>query len=526
MLRASIIVPALALACTDVIPPTDGTIVTASPIATEVGQNILSRGGNAVDAAVAAAFALAVVEPTMSGIGGRTQMLIRNADGSIVGFDGGTEVPRLIPETIEVDETAGGYAAIGIPGTVSALVTAAREHGTLPLAQLVQPAIDLAERGFPLSNSEAQLMAEVATPLRAFAGSREHFLKLDGTAYSPGETFLQPALARVLRAIAESGEDVFYRGWIADSIAADMTREGGFVTADDLANYSVKPSLVVRGSYRGFDLVGTYLPASGATTIEALQILEQFDLAEIAGTPNWMFLVARALLVSFEDRVADFGAPTEHATQITSKEHAAMRAAEIDIPAGLSVADAMHAREPPFTTHVSVADTHGGMVALTQSVGPNMGSKVVTRGLGFVYAATMGYLADENPGDRPFSSQSPIFVMRHDEPFMVLGASGARRIISTLVASISRMVDGGMTLPNALTSPRFHPSGNTLYVEAHDQISWNLDDVSDANVFDFNLIARDEASYFAAVQAIAIDSVTGQMIGVAEPRRAEPASPN
>lgn len=473
-----------------------------------------------MDAAVATAFALAVVEPTMSGIGGRTQMLIRDVDGSFVGLDGGTEVPRSVPEKIDVDEAEGGYAAIGIPGTVSALVTAARRHGTMPLPRLLAPAIRLAESGFPLPTSEAARIAEVAERLRAFPGSREHFLKPDGSPYVAGETLVQPALGRVLRAIAEDGDDVFYRGWIADSIAADLARGGGFVTRDDLGDYSVHPSLVVRGSYRGFGLVGTYLPASGATTIEALQILEHLDPAAVAGTPTWMFLIAKALLVSFDDRVADFGPPSEHASTITSTEHAALRAAELDLAGALSGPHEADPQESPFTTHVSAMDGNGVLVALTQSVGPNMGSKVVTPGLGFVYAATMGYLDDEQPGDRPFSSQSPMVVLRNGEPFLVLGGSGARRIISALVASISRMVDEGMTLEEALAAPRFHPSGNRLYVEAHDRISWNLDEVGDANVFGFEVVARDDPLYFAAVQAIALDSSTGRQIGVVEPRRA------
>ena len=520
MARPLLVVLVVTLACVGCDRPTPGAVVSASPIATQVGAEILARGGNAVDAAVATAFALAVVEPTMSGIGGRTQILIRTPDGSFVGLDGGTEVPRDVPETIDVDETEGGYAAIGIPGTVSALATAARLHGTMPLRRLVEPAIRLAEDGFPLPASEAARIAEVAVQLRAFPGSRAHFLRPDGTPYPAGETFSQPALARVLRAVADAGEDVFYRGWIADSMAADMARGGGFLTRDDLLDYAVRPSLVVRGRYRGFDLVGTYLPASGATTIEALQILEHFELDELAGTPAWMFLVARALLISFDDRVADFGSPPEHAERITSKAHAALRAAEIDASALLSQSVVEQSREPSFTTHVSVVDANGGMVALTQSVGPNMGSKVVTPGLGFVYAATMGYLEDEQPGDRPFSSQSPMVVLRHGRPFLVLGGSGARRIISALVASISRMVDQGMTLEDALASPRFHPTGRRLYVEAHDRISWNLDEVRAANGFDFELVARDDPLYFAAIQAITIDSLTGRVVAVAEPRRA------
>ena len=314
-----------------------------------------------------------------------------------------------------------------------------------------------------------------------------------------------------------------FRGWIAESIAVDLERHGGFVGLADLAEYRARRSLVVHGSYRGYDLTGTYLPASGATTIEALQILEQFDLTDRAGSPEWMALAAQALRLSFDDRVADLGPPVEHAATITSKEWAAQRAGSVRDPALAEVGARGNqvralAAEPPFTTHLSVADGRGGLVALTQSLGPAMGSRVASPGLGFLYATTMGYLDASSPGDRPFSSQSPLIVFRDGEPALVLGASGARRIISALVAVVSRVVDRGMSLPAAMAQPRFHPTGDVVVMEMHDAISWPASAVDALRRHGLQPDPRSTPSYFARVQAIAWDESAGEWVGVSDPR--------
>ncbi len=502
-----------------------GMVVSGSPIATQVGVGVLEAGGNAVDAAVATAFALAVVEPSMSGLGGRTQMLLRTTQGAFVGIDGTTEVPAGAPTAAaEDDEGAYGYATVGIPGTVAALVAAHAAHGSRPLAELVALAVTLAEDGFLLPADETQRLAQAAPQLQEFAGSRRYFLRPDGSPYQAGDRLVQRDLARVLRAIGDSGVQVFYRGWIADSIAAAMARHGGYVTRAALAQYEAQDALVARGSYRGFDLVGTYLPASGATTIEALHILEQFEVSGRTGTAEWAALVGQALLLAFEDRVADLGPPATHLRTLVSKEWAAERAAYVRDPAAAPVGPAAGAAlsglpaEPPHTTHLSVADGHGGLVALTQSVGPNMGSKVAAPGLGFVYAATMGYLGRLAPGDRPFSSQSPLIIVRDGEPAYVLGAAGARRIISAIVQVTSRLLDDGQPLPDAMAAPRFHPTPTVFYMEGRPGSSWTPESLARLASFGFPSEARASAPYFARIHAIAVDRETGELIGVADSR--------
>lgn len=502
-----------------------GMVVSGSPLATDVGVQVLESGGNAVDAAVATAFALSVVEPSMSGLGGRTQILLRTAAGEYVGIDGTTEVPAAAPAQPAEDEDLYGFTTIGVPGTVAALAAAHAAHGSRPWAELITPAIALAERGFPLSSQTAERIASVADQLREFEGSALHFLKPDGSPYSGGDRLVQPELARTLRAIAEGGADEFYRGWIADSIAEDVERGGGFVGRDDLAGYEARRSLVVRGSYRGHDLIGTYLPASGATTIEALQILEQFDLAPRAGTSEWVALTAQALLLSFEDRTADLGTVGDQAHTLVSKDWAATRAEQVRDPGSAeSVAmspgalAALDAAEPAHTTHLSVADGDGGLVALTQSLGPTMGSKVTARSLGFVYAATMGYLGSLAPGTRPWSSQSPLIVLKDGEPAYVLGGAGARRIISAIVEVVSRVVDEDLGLADAMALPRFHPTPALIYIEGRRGATWSAADMAELASFGFNTEARASASYFARIHGIEFDASRGEYIGVADPR--------
>ncbi len=502
-----------------------GMVVSSAPLATDVGREILEAGGNAVDAAVATAFALAVVEPSMSGLGGRTQILIRTGDNEFVGIDGTTEVPAGAPaDDPDGDADSFGYRTIGIPGTVAALASAATSYGTKPLPELIAPALALAESGFTLPAEEAMRFSSAANQLGESDGARSYFLDGGTGAPAAGETFVQHDLARVLRAIADEGPDVFYRGWIAESISVDMERNGGFLRRADLAAYTARPSLIARGNYRGYDLIGTYLPASGATAIEALHILAQFDLAARAGSSEWVALVTQALLISFEDRVADLGPPHQHAQTIVSKEWAAERSADVWDP---GIPPSSPVTRPPatvpefesaHTTHLSVADADGMLVALTQSLGPSMGSKVATPSLGFLYAATMGYLGESAPGDRPFSSQSPLIVMRGGEPAFVLGAAGARRIISAIVSVISRIVDQETSLEQAMAQPRLHPTEGKIVLERHDAISWPATVVNDLREFGFTAETRSTASYFARIHGISWDAAAGEFVGVADPR--------
>jgi gamma-glutamyltranspeptidase/glutathione hydrolase len=501
-----------------------GMVVSGSEPATRAGVSILEQGGNAVDAAVASAFALAVAEPTQSGLGGRTQALVRLPDGRAFGIDATTSVPRSYDPDAAAD-AEDGYAVIAVPGTVAGLGHLLEEAGSLPLDRVLEPAIRLAETGFPLSEGEAARLASVRDRIVLHDAARSVFLAPDETPYEPGDTLRQPDLAGVLRAIAQDGPRVFYEGWVGSRIAEDLARNGSWVTAEDLATYAAAPSIVVRGRFGDLDLVGSYIPASGATTIEALQILDRVPLGSL--DPDARALaVGRALLMAFDDRETawnDERAPVDDAAWITSAERALERATELvggapDDSGGPGGGEDGSVRpEAAHTTHLSVVDARGMAVALTQSLGPTAGSRVVTPGLGFLYATTLGgYLGPLQPGDRPWSSQSPLIAEQGGRTAYVMGGAGARRIISALVQTLVRVEADGLPVEEALAEPRFHPStSGWIFEQTEDAVEPR--GASAARRAGYEVVVRPAGTYFARLNVIRIDP-DGRMTGAADPR--------
>lgn len=253
-----------------------GMVAAAQPLATEAGIRMLEMGGNAADAAVAAGFAIAVVEPTMNSIGGRNQILIRLPDGSVAGIDGTTQAPWDY-DYDTAPQASYGYPVIGVPGAVAGLMRLHGEYGSLPLATVMAPAIDLAENGFRLLPGEAARHGGGMEQGREFPGTRASYLEADGSAYDPGDMLVQKDYARTLRAIAAGGHDAFYRGEIAERMAADLAANGSAVKLEAFHDYEALDADVVRGSYRGYDIVGLGVPAAGAVVVQALQALENFD---------------------------------------------------------------------------------------------------------------------------------------------------------------------------------------------------------------------------------------------------------
>ena len=561
----------------------DGVVVAAQPLAAAAGAEMLGAGGNAADAAVAAAFAISVVEPSMNSIGGRTQILVRLPDGTFAGIDATTQAPATYdPET--APQASYGYPTVGVPGAVAGLGRLLRDHGTLPLADVMAPAIALAENGYRLLPGEAIRQGMGAEQLAEFDGSRAHFLTPDGDAREAGDLFTQQDLAATLRTIAEGGEDAFYRGPIAQRIVADMEAHGGAVTASALADYRALDIPVVHGSYRGYDLAGTDVPASGAVTIGILHILENFDMASL-DSDSWAALVGTVVARAFEERIAARGSGFGDLAFMTDKEWAADVAAGIDVPGAVfdraaaaatpalptpalpapvllgSLAPALlapvvpaspspaqrgpapasrpgdlaDAFTPPgatmtdwdgstwgsassHTTHLSAADGNGMYVSLTQTIGPNLGSKVATPGLGFLYAATLGgYLGHMEPGERARSSISPLMVVKDGQPVLVLGAAGGARIISAVVQAVLRVVDHGMSLPDALAAARVHPIDGGIAMETSPGIGWSSDDVAEVESWGLEVQEVERAGAFGRIHGIWVDPETGEMVGVADP---------
>lgn len=495
----------------------EGMVVSGAPQATAAGARVLAAGGNAADAAVATALALAVVEPSQSGLGGRTQVVFRTADGQVGGIDATTVVPAdYDPATAPQGER--GHAAVGIPGTVPGLGRLHGEHGVLPWADVVLPALELAREGFELHSGEAARLAVAAAELAEHPSAAALFLDETGAPPAAGDRVVQPALARVLEALMFEGSDLFHRGWVADSVAADLDRNGGFVTAADLAGYQAMDAVMARGRYGDLDLVGSWLPAGGATSIQALQILDAAGVGPDHPPSVWAPALTGALTAAYSDReTAQHWSPREAVAWITSDSLAARHGRTLRPTASRSPPPD-EVGEPEHTTHVAVTDSDGFVVALTQSLGPSFGAMVATPSLGFLYASTLGgYLAEGGPGARAWSSQSPMIVLRGGRPVLSLGGGGGRRIISAAVSTVARFASGD-GLDEALSGPRLHPTGTTAFLDGR----WDPSATAALEAAGWTVEVRDR-DYFARLNAVARGD-DDAWIGAADPIWADGAA--
>ena len=499
----------------------NGLVSAAHPLAVKAGVEMMEKGGNAIDAAVATAFALSVVEPSMSGLGGRLQAIVRLPDGEFYGVDATTQAP-LSYDAKTAPSGRYGYPAIGIPGVVAGLCKLLEKHGTLPLETVMQPAIGYAENGFEILPGEAKRHAFAQKTLTEFAGSTKYFLKADSTTYKEGELFVQKDLASTLKQIATGGKDAFYKGEIAKKIIEDIQTNGGVLQLEDLEKYEALDATLLSGNYRGYDLHGLGIPSYGAITIEILQILENFPLENLRGA-DWASTLYQAMEMAYRDRKYQF---SDSINTLIDKKYAASIAELIKSEDGKLKNAAEYKDKVPeswlaemgHTTHLSTTDKDGMMVALTQSLGPNMGSKVATPDLGFLYAVTLGgYLGDFKPGQRAASHISPFIITKDDKPFMVLGAAGGGRIITAITSVTSRTIDHEMPLADALAAPRVHPDEDSVFIETHEGWGWR-DEVIEALIENgLGVKEVDDIARFGRVHAILYDSASKEWIGAADP---------
>ena len=500
----------------------NGVVTTAHPLATEAGVAMLEQGGNAADAAVAAAYALAVVEPSMSGIGGRAQILIHTADGEIQGIDATTQAPSSY-DHITAPKAKYGYPTVGIPGVVAGLDKALKSYGSLPRATVMGPAIKYAKKGTPILPGEVFRRKWVVNQLNEFEGTRRHFLKKDGTVHDPWEITKQEDLAKVLQAISDEGATLFYKGWIAERMVEDVQRNGGVLTMESLAEYKAEDSYIVKGSYRGYDLAALWLPSYGAITIEALHIMEAFPDSLFDGT-DWARVIYHAISAAYLDRAGDL--PIEDADRLTSKAWAQKRALETGLLSSKALpSESSNTELPPawtdpvgHTTHLTVVDRNGMVVALTQTVGPIMGSKVATPGLGFIYAATLGgYLGEMKAGQRAASHISPLIVMKDGKPILALGAAGGSRIPSAVVAITSRVIDQGYSLDKALALPRVYPVEKGIDLEWTGDNGWSVQDSSYLAGLNYKVFITRRPGMFGRSNSVMLDTLKGEWIGASDP---------
>jgi len=450
---------------------TGGMVATAHPLATNAARQVLNQGGNAADAAVAAGFTLAVVEPSMSHLGGRIQILVRSPDGRYQGYNGMTEVPAAyVPPEEPVSQ---GYGTIATPGVVAGLARLHAEHGSLQWSALLPESARVAREGYELLPGAAARHENGLERFRDNPGFQQVFIESDGSAYDAGDLVKQPALARTITRLAETGADDFYRGEIAQKIAADMAANGGFVTAEDLVNYEVLDGRYIATNYRGYEIHSLAAPAGGGLVVKALNMLENIEISELSEA-QWAAVMNQALALTInsmaDDRaeldlehVADkaWAARQAEAIRIPAEDSAALSAkSELLVASATDWSGDQWGPDSHHTTHFTIADCDGSIVSITQTVGPLFGAKVITPDLGFVYAATMGsYLsaADQKPGSRPRTTIAPTVVTRDGEVVMALGAAGGIRILSAIVQTLSRYLDQGHDPVAAVALPRVHP---------------------------------------------------------------------
>ena len=399
------------------------------------------------------------------------------------------------------------------------------EFGSLPLAQVMTPAISYANNGFTLLPGEAFRQESVNKILKEFAGTWQYYLNADSAAKKAGDWIIQSDLAKVLKAISEKGPDVFYRGWIAQAMVRDVRQNGGFLTLESLENYRAEKSHIVTGSYRGYGIKALWLPAYGAITIEALQILEQLPV-NFNEDREWARAVYHAVKAAYLDKKEQ--KTLDDAARFTSTSWAEKRALETPLMNGpesngsnTGSKDSIPEIEKDLnghTSHLTVVDKNGMIVSLTQTIGPTMGSKVATPGLGFLYAQTMGgYLGEVEPNLRVPSHISPVIVFKDDKPLLALGAAGGSRIPSSIVNVISKIIDYEMPLSEALYAPRVHPLEEGINLEVVDGTSWNEDDSTFFSQLGYTVEMRRLPGQFGRIHAVMLDTLTGEWIGCADP---------
>ncbi len=501
-----------------------GMVSAAHPLATDAGVAILELGGNAADAAVAAGFAVAVVEPTMNSIGGRNQILVRTPDGEFHGIDGTTQAPWDY-DYDTAPQASYGYPVIGVPGALAGLLKLHEEHGSLPLSTLMASAIDLAQNGFRVLPQDANRQASGLAQAKEFPGTIDAYYRGGENGYRAGELLVQPDYAKTLSLIASEGREVFYEGEIATKMAADLAANGSAVTLEAFNDYVAEDSRIVRGSYRGYELVGMGIPAAGVLSIQALQIMEEFEPSSMSEA-EWFAVTGQALsLASRELRV--LGTDTA-AARATSKDWANQLAREVASPNNTApTADSnslptLEDRGDLFgghTTHLSTADENGMFVSLTQTLGPNMGSKVVTPGLGFLYASTLGgYLGRMEPGERVRSNICPFMVLKDGEVILVLGAAGGGMIPPAVVHAITRVIDFGMSLPQALVEPRVVAArGGGYSAETSPGIGWTTAELEEMRDLGIEVAETARTGAFGRVHGIQFDPATRTWTGAADP---------
>lgn len=466
----------------------NGVVTSRSQIASDVGIEILQQGGNAVDAAVAVGFALAVTYPSAGNIGGGGFMVIRLEDGTVVTQDHREKAPgaafpdMFLDDAGNVDRRKSLYSAqaAGVPGSVAGMLDALERYGSLSREAVMAPAIRLAEQGFPLTQDLAEDFERVLGSMRNYPASMAVFSN-NAQPWRAGDQWIQTDLAETLKRIARDGRDGFYRGPVADMLVAEMQRLDGMINHDDLAAYNVEWREPIHGNYRGYDVWSMPPPSSGgALVVQMLNMLESYDVGAMGwGSAETVHLMIEAQRRAYADRAEHMGDPDFYPVplaMLTNKDYATQRFLDFD-PQRASLSKDIGAgfwpAESTETTHYSVMDKNGVSVAVTTTLNLGFGNRIVVPGAGFLLNNEMddfsakpnepnayGLLGDEankiEPGKRMLSSMTPTIVTRDGVPVLVTGSPGGSTIINTVFQVLLNVVDHGMSVEEAVAKPRFH----------------------------------------------------------------------
>ena len=522
-----------------------GMVVSSSDLAAQAGASVLAAGGNAVDAAVATAFAVAVTQPFSAGLGGGAFALVRRPDGEVIALDARETAPAAatrdmyLAEGLPARPSIHGPLAVAIPSFTAGMALMLERWGTLPLARVLAPAIELAE-GFPLAPFQAariNALKDRFDPGRFPETVRIQFAPAADGRAEVGEMLVQADLARTLRAIAKSGPGVVQGGPIAKKIVAEVRRRGGILSLADLEGYAPKVRAPVQGQYRGLEVYSFPPPSSGgAVLLQCLNILEGFDLAATGpGSSASLHPVAEAMKLAFADRAAYMGDSDfvdVPVARLISREYAEAQRARIDPAKASDVKAPGLPANDAGTAHLSVTDGQGGVVGITMTINTSYGSGITVPGTGIILNNEMddfsvapdtpnAYgLVDTRganaiaPGKRPLSSMTPTLLVKDGKPFMVTGSPGGPRIISTVLLTILNVVDWGMDVQAAVSAPRYHHQWIPDKLRVEPETPADVVNALRARGHTVDVGSR----HWSAAEAIVIDPDSGLHYGGSDPR--------
>ncbi|MDH5474581.1 MAG: gamma-glutamyltransferase [Cyclobacteriaceae bacterium] len=467
----------------------NGMVSSSSMIASKIGTEVLKKGGNAVDAAIATAFSMAVTWPTAGNIGGGGFLVFMNDEGNVTTIDFREKAPLAAHDKMYLDENGEliknlnhlNTLAVGVPGTVAGLFMAHKKYGSLPWNDLVQPAVNLANEGFEFTWTLYHHAQRFEKNNVAYKGLLNYFRNEHGEIVNPGEIWKQPALGKTLERIRDKGQDGFYKGETAKKLAKFMKDNGGIITKEDLSKYTAIERKPVVGNYRGFDVYSMAPPSSGGVAIiEMLNMLENFDLNKIGyNSASYYHLLSEVMRRAFADRAEHVGDPDFNPdlplNQLLSKQHANTLAKSINMDKA-SVSDSSkfnHMFEGDNTTHLSVADANGNAVSLTYTLEYAYGSRIFSEDLGFIFNNEMGDFnpvpgkTNSNgqigtypnlivPEKRMLSSMTPTIIAKDGRPVLVVGSPGGRTIINSVLQTVVNVIDHKMDIATAIESPMIH----------------------------------------------------------------------